>query len=224
MMNLILTSDFPLTGNEVVLARMRSSGTKPRIAWVSPAPDAGGERFRRAQEQFGWYGFDRLESCGIEAEADENRWSQLEQYDILYLSGGDPIRFRRTMIRTGLSQQLRKCLAAGRLVVAASGSSLQLTQNVSLFRLQGATIDDVFASRSEYEALGVVAYELLPHLNRCEPAFLEKVRQYSKRAACDIIALADGAAVLHSSRDDYRCVGQTAIFRQGVMTPIHAAA
>lgn len=98
-------------------------------------------------------------------------------------------------------------------MVAASGGALQLTQNVSLFRLQGATIDDVFASRSEFEALGVVAYELLPHLNRFEPAFLEKVRQYSERVACDIIALPDGAAVLHSSRDDYRCVGQATIFR-----------
>jgi peptidase E len=224
MMNLILTSDFPSTGNEVVLARMWSSATKPRIAWISPGPDAGGERFRRAQEQFGRYGFDRLESCDIEAEVDEHRWSQLEQYDILYLSGGDPIRFRRNLRRTGLSEQLRKYLAAGQLVVAASGGALQLTQNVSLFRLQGATVDDVFARRSEYEALGVVAYELLPHLNRFEPAFLEKVRQYSERVACDVLALADGAAVLHSSRDDYRCVGQAAIFRQGVMTPIHVAA
>jgi peptidase E len=165
-----------------------------------------------------------LEYCDIDAEADENRLFQLEQYDILYLSGGDPIQFRRTMLRTGLSEQLRQCLAAGRLVVAASSGSLQLTQNVSLFRLQDATIDDVFASRSEYEALSVVEYELLPHLNRFEPAFLEKVRQYSERVACDIIALADGAAVLHSSRDDHQCVGQAAIFRQGVMTPLNAAA
>ena len=224
IMNLILTSDFPSTGNAVVLARMRSGGTNPRIAWIPPGTDAGGERFRRAQEQFAWYGFDRLDYCGIEAEADEHRLAQLDQYDILYLSGGDPIRFRRTMLHTGLSEQVRQCLAAGRLVVAASGGSLQLTQNVSLFRLQGAGIDDVVARRSEDQALSVVAYELLPHLNRCEPAFLDKVRQYSERVDCDIVALADGAAVLHNSRDDYHCVGQAAIFRQGVMTPLNVAA
>jgi peptidase E len=170
------------------------------------------------------YGFDSLEYCGINVEADENRLFQLEQYNILYLSGGDPIQFRRTILRTGLSEQLRQCLAAGQLVVAASGGAMQLTQNVSLFRLQDATIDDVCASRGEYEALGVVAYDLLLHLNRFESAFLEKVRQYSERVDRDIVALADGAAVLHSSRDDYQCVGQAAIFRQGVMTSLNAAA
>jgi peptidase E len=169
------------------------------------------------------YGFDSLVYCDIEAEADENRLPRLEQYDILYLSGGDPITFRRNMLRTGLSEQLRQRLAAGRLVVAASGGAMQFTKNVSLFRLQSATIDDVFASRSGYEALGVVEYELLSHLNRFESEFLEKVRQYSERVNHDILALADGAAVLHSSRDDYQCLGQAAIFRNGVMTPTNAA-
>ena len=100
---------------------------------------------------------------------------------------------------------------------------MQLTKNVSLFRLTTAALDEVFANRGEYEALGVVAYEILPHLNRFEPSFLETVRRYSERVAHDVIGLADGAAILHQSGDDYWCVGQATRFRSGVMTPIEAA-
>jgi hypothetical protein len=65
-----------------------------------------------------------------------------------------------------------------------------------------------------------VDYELLPHLNRFEAPFLETVRRYSERVPHDIIALADGAAVLHMSSGGYRSVGPAARFRNGVMSPI----
>jgi len=74
-MNLILTSDFPSTGSEIVLERMRSVATNPTIAWISPFADD--ERFMRAQEQFGLHGFDGLEYWHI-GKADH------EQVDILY--------------------------------------------------------------------------------------------------------------------------------------------
>jgi hypothetical protein len=45
------------------------------------------------------------------------------------------IGFRQNIIRAGLAPPLRQCLAAGRLILAASGGSMQLTRNVSLFRL-----------------------------------------------------------------------------------------
>jgi len=103
---------------------------------------------------------------------------------------------------------------------------MQLTRNVSLFRLLTTTLEEVFANRGEYEELGVVSYELLPHLNRFKPPFLETVRRYSERVAHDVIAIADGAAVLHTSTrgNDYRCVGQAVGFRNGVMAPIEGAA
>jgi peptidase E len=110
------------------------------------------------------------------------------------------------------------------MIVAASGGSMQLTKNVSLFRLLTEPLDKVLANSGEYEALGVVNYEVLPHLNRFEQAFLETVRCYSEHVAHDVIGLADGAALLHSGCDDYKCVGQAIRFRSGVMTPIKAAA
>jgi hypothetical protein len=101
---------------------------------------------------------------------------------------------------------------------------MQFTVNVSLFRLLTVALDEVLADRAEYEALGVVGYEILPHLNRHEPSFIEMVRRYSERVTHDVIALADGGAVLHTGANVYGCVGQAVRFHDGAMTLIEAAA
>ena len=123
----------------------------------------------------------------------------------IYLTGGDPVGFRRNILRAGLSSRLRECIAAGRMIVGASGGSLQLTPNLSLFRLLSALLNDVCRERTEDQALGLVDYQLLPHLNRFEGPFLDTVRRYSECVPYDIIALADGEAVWHMSSSDYRC-------------------
>jgi len=219
-MNLILTSDLPSTESPVVFDRMRAISSHPRIAWIPPFTDVNRARFLSAQKQFRRFGFDHLEYCDIDQKANEAQLSRLEQYDIVYLSGGDPLRFRANILRTGLFVQLRRCLDKGRLLVGASGGSLQLTKNVSLFRLQTASVGEVFADRNEYEALGFVGYELLPHLNRFDEEFLEKVRKYSQRIEHDIVAIHDGAAVLHGTLDVFGLVGKALRFRNGMITSL----
>lgn len=223
MLNIILTSDFPSTANQAVFECMRGGSPRPKIAWIPPFTRIGRERFPVAQELFESYGFSDLEYCDIDEEPDEGQLARLDEYDVVYLTGGDPIGFRQNILRAGLPPRLRRCLAVGRLIVGASGGSMQLTRNVSLFRLLTTTLEEVLANRGAYEALGVVGYELLPHLNRFEPPFLETVRRYSERVAHDVIALADGAAVLHTSAEDCRCIGEAVRFRNGVMAPIEMA-
>ena len=220
VLNLALTSDLPSTANQVVFDFMRSGNPSPRIAWIPPFTEMGHELFPSAQELFGTYGFSDLEYCDIDEEPDEEQLARLDQYDIIYLTGGDPIGFRRNILQAGLGERLRQYLTTGGLVVAASGGSMQLTKNVSLFRLLTAALEAVLEDRDEYAALGVVDYEILPHLNRFQPPFLETVRRYSEHVDHDVIGLADGAAVLHQGRDNYRCVGQATRFHSGVMTPI----
>ena len=70
---------------------------------------------------------------------------------------------------------MREFLADGGLIVGASGGSMQLTKNVSLFRLLTESLEEVFANRDEYEGLGFAGYEILPHLNGLDILFLEAV-------------------------------------------------
>lgn len=223
-MNLILTSDLPSTGNDAIVERMRDVAPRPRVAWIPPSTDVGRVRFIGAQQRFRNLGFDNLEYCDIDLEVDTERLSELPDYDIVYLSGGDPVIFRTNIFRTGLPVLLKRCLENGRLVVAASGGSLQFTKNLSLFRLLSASVDEAFATRGEYAGLSFVGYELLPHRNRFEGEFLEKVRAYSARIEHDIVALDDGAAVVHCGPHDYCCFGTAVRYRNGVKEPIETAA
>ena len=134
-MNLALTSDFPSTANQVVVDRMRSTGRCPRVAWIPPFTAMGRARFPAAQKLFESYGFSDVEYCDIDEEPNEGQLTCLDEYDVVYLTGGDPIGFRRNILRAGLSSRLQQCLVVGRLIVGASGGSMQLTRIVSLFRL-----------------------------------------------------------------------------------------
>ena len=214
-MNLVLTSNLPSTSTNAVLASMRSTRPRPRIAWIPPHTDAGHKRFEAARGQFRGLGFDAVDCCDIDRERDESQLATLVDYDIIYLSGGDPLRFRRSVYTSGVHNLLKNCLAAGRLVVGASGGSMLFTGNVSLFRLQSQSLVDVVEQRMNYETLDLVSYEFLPHLNHHPPAFLELVRQYSAQIAHDVIGLVDGGAILHTSSTDYEIVGRSVVFRRG---------
>lgn len=222
-MNIALTSDLPLTANQAVFKLMRKRHSHPRIVWIPPSTRTGREHFPIAQEQFAAHGFSNLEYCDIDEDLDEMQLAVLDQYDVIYLTGGDPIGFRRNILQSGLSIRLQQCLVAGCLVVAASGGSMQLTKNVSLFRLVNNPLEKVLAERNEYDALGIVEYEVLPHLDRLESSFLEKVRRYSERMDHDVIGLADGAALLCISTDKYFCDGLVTRFRKGEVKLIETA-
>lgn len=214
-MNLALTSDLPSTVNQVVFDLMKKDNAQPRIAWIAPSTNAGHEYFPTAQNQFSTYGFSNLEYCDIDEKSTETQLAAIDQYDVIYLAGGDPIQFRQNILRSGFSTQLQNALDAGRLVVAASGGSMQLTKNVSLYRLLTTAIDKVLVGYHKYEALGIVKFEIVPHVNRLESSFLEKVRLYSERVTNDVFGLSDGAALVFANSDDYLCTGQVIRFRKG---------
>jgi peptidase E len=222
--NLALTSNFPSTVIPAVLDIMRGTSPQARIAWIPPFTAIGRERFLAAQALFASYGFVDVSYCDIDEDPVGALLDHLADFDVVYLTGGDPIGFRRNILRAELPARLRACLAAGRLVVGASGGAMQLTKNISLFRLMTVPLDEVLATHREYEALGFVNYEILPHANRLEPSLLETVRLYSEHVTHDVLALADGAAVLHTGSSEYRCVGQASRFRRGIVTSIGSAA
>jgi peptidase E len=222
-MNVALTSDWPSTTTLEVSDFMRKGHPSPLIAWIPPYTKSGHKHFPAAQQAFAAHGFTKLEYCDIDQAPDAAQLEGLAHYDIVYLAGGDPIGFRRNILRTGLPARLQECLAAGCQVVTASGGTMQLTRNVSLFRLLNNSLNEVIADHSEYEALGIVTFEILPHLNRFEPSFLELVQRYSERLDYDVVALADGAALLCKDSDNYTCIGRVVRFRKGIASEIGRA-
>jgi dipeptidase E len=214
-MNVILTSDFPATPTSEIVDRVRATAAAPRIAWVASYTDTDGGVFGEARRQFQRLGFEGVECVDIDQDRDDVQIAYLHEFDVIYLSGGDPVRFRYNAIRSGLAGRLRQCLAGNRLVVAAGGGSLLLTPNVSLVRLDEEPVDRVLAERPRFDALGAVSYELLPHSNRRDATFLDRVRAYSSAVPNDIVCLSDGGAMFCSGRDTYTGVGPIARYRKG---------
>ena len=217
-MKLILTSDFPAKGNDEIFRYLKTQHANPSIAWIPPFTDAARERFSKACEIFRSQGFPNLAYCDIDQEMDPAQLENLGDYDVVYLTGGDPIIFRRQILRSGLSYYLRQFLQNDGVLIAASGGSMQLTKNLSLFRLHTASLSETLAARDEFEALSVVDYELLPHYNRFGEDFIAKVRQYSEHVDHEIVALNDGAALIHASSSEYDCIGTMIRFRNGKAT------
>lgn len=141
MVKLALTSDFPSTVIDEVLARIRATAATPRVAWIPPQTGTGRERFPSARARFQSLGISNVELCDIDEAPDEQQLAHLDEYDVLYFTGGDPLVFRANMARRRVGDAVKRCLAAGRLVVGASGGAMQLTQNVSLYRLLSRPVE-----------------------------------------------------------------------------------
>lgn len=213
-MNLALTSDFPATANDAVCAALRASSSQPRIAWLAPASASRAAFFARAVRELGALGFWRIECITVGEAPRRARPARLDEFDAVVLSGGDPVAFRNDLLRSGTFAELADRIRGGHCVVASSGGAMQLTPNVSLFRLETVPVERVIADRERFRAMGATPFELLPHLNRCGEALLERVARYSARANCDVLALADGAAWL-CDEAGVRIVGEALSFCAG---------
>lgn len=216
-LNLILTSDFPASTPAGVVEQMRAVAGRPRIAWIAEPTERSEPSFAEAERRFAALGFDTLEYCGVGDDVDQVQLAYLHEFDILYLQGDDPVRFRYHVLRSGLSGRLRHCAAAGRLIVTSGAASQLMTPNVSLYRLHAESVDDVLATRWRFDGTGAVAYEILPHVDRLDSAFLESVLRYSARIENDIIGLSDGAALFHIGPHSFTHVGDIVRYRAGAL-------
>jgi peptidase E len=214
-MKLILTSDFPERAPARVVAALKNAADNPRIAWIPPHTDATGGAFAAAQERFAALGFTELECLDIDEECDAVQLAYLHEFDVVFLSDGDPVRFRYNALRSGLSGRLRQCAASGRTIVGAGGGALLLTPNVSILRLAHGPAADVLATRPRLDALAAVPYELLPHANRWPPPMLDRVREYSAQIDHDIVAVADGGALFHNGSGALHSEGDIVRYRKG---------
>ena len=213
-MRLAVSSDFPSTPNDTLLTRLRTKDL--RLAWVTGTPGRA-LRFPLARVAFWRLGIKDLHCVDLTVSADA---SLSGTYDAMYLTGGNPLVFRESLRRSGFDVRLRDFATGGRFVFGASGGAMQLTANVSPFRLLSEPLESVVSSRADFEALGLAAFELLPHLNRHDAAFLEKVRRYSELVPNDVIALADGAALIRAEDGAWYCSGAGARFSRGLKSDL----
>lgn len=221
---LALTSDFPSTPSPEIVQLIRSRSPEPSIAWLPPQTSSGREHFQQARIAFGALGVGSLHYCDIDEEPNERQLDSLSDYDVIYLSGGDPLAFCRSGAQVQLPRRLNAYLKGGGFVLAASAGAMFLSNDVSVFRLQTEDVSSVLNHQGRAQGAGIVPYEFLPHLNRLSSEFLEKVRSYSRGTSSEVIAVPDGGAVIHLSAQESHILGSGMKFVKGEAMPIGAAA
>lgn len=220
MVNLILTSDFPSHPTDEVIERIRTVAPHPRVGWVAPASAVRRLRFLAARRSFRRLGVSDLVAVDL---AQRSR-RLAPDFDVVYLSGGRPHHFRAVLANSGLLIELAAFARSGGLLVGASGGAMQMTPNISLHRLLNHQVTEVLAERGEHEGLGLTQFEFLPHLNRFKQPFLDRICAYSEGIAHDIVGVHDGGAVSTTMNGGFSVVGRAVRFRQGVISPLEAAA
>ena len=185
----------PATANDTVYSRLSERGACPRVACGSSLYGDGCAQLPQAKSVFRSVRHLGPSYCGVDEVPDERQLRCLDQLQTSCITGGQPpADFARTSFgvecQSGLSISDRRSSNGGR----QRRCHAVYEQRLSLFRLLSSTVDEVVEEHEEYAALGMVDYELLPHLNRHDSAFLEKVRRYSNGCRHDIVALDDGAS------------------------------
>jgi peptidase E len=128
------------------------------------------------------------------------------------------------LAKSGLLAELAAFSRKGSLVVGASGGAMQVTPNISLHRLLKCEVAEVLAGRPGREGLGLVGFEFLPHLNRHNQVFIDRVRAYSAAVPHDIVGVDDGGAISITTNGELSAIGRAVRFRRGVVSPFEAAA
>ncbi len=205
-MKVMLSSNFPRPGNQATAARLRREGVE-RIHWLPGAPDE--ERYRSACAEFAAHDFFDVQAVA----ASTVQVGSFSAADGLYFSGGNPLVFGSALARSTVAAQLSQFTEPW--LLGASGGAMQLTPNLSLFRLQQHDVAEVLRERERFAALGMVAFEVLPHSDLQSASLLDAVRHYSEGVDNDIWYLADGAAVWQDASGSLSTTGEARCLRRG---------
>lgn len=185
----LLTSNFPRSGNDEVARLLSDARVFGPVAWMAPEPDA--ERFACAEAEFAQLGLGPLVDISSVGAA------AIVGVAAVYLSGGNPLAFRDRLRETGVAAWLRLNLASATPlpVIAASGGAMQLTRNLSVFRLLSFPLEQVLGERDAFAGLGLVDCEVIPHFDQHPAPLLDAARDYSMRVGRPVFGLPDGSAV-----------------------------
>ena len=107
----------------------------------------------------------------------------LKQYKVYHFSGGNTLETLQYLKEKGL-YQFFKTLAQGETVfIGHCGGAVLLSSNVSWIRLRTETLEKVLDEYQNYQGLGLINFEFLPHYNRFrkEKEFMNKIKEYSKK-------------------------------------------
>ncbi len=110
-----------------------------------------------------------------------------EQYDVVYVCGGNTFYLMQKLLETGLGEEIKKLVGAGKLYVGVSAGSIVAGPDISI----AAPFDPNDIQLNDPLGLGLTKIVISPHFCKEEEKIID---DYKKKLSFKIIPLTDQQA------------------------------
>jgi cyanophycinase len=192
-----------------LLASVNTDGRTPRVVCL---PTAAGQEGDASVDRWLGMGVEHFEALGAEvtaariidrASADDPAWeTSLENADLIYFSGGNPMYLYETMQGSRAWNAAQKAWGRGAVYAGCSAGAMILAQRVPNFRIAGLTSIDAFQI--------IPATFVIPHFDRMRglwSAYLFGVRRQLKDDQF-ILGVDEDTALVGNLDDTWRVMGR----------------
>ena len=192
-LRLALYSDQAIAANAVIDERLlRLIGVhRPRIGYVSSAPDPNRIDFDRKRSYYANLGADLATFVDSDTGHLALELERLTDCDAIHLSGGNTFSFLRWLTERGVLPVLRAYALNGGVLIGASAGSILMTPAVGTAALCG---DERDPGLTHDAALGLVNFHFWPHY-RPGAEFATQLRCVVKDAA-PLYGCPDGSGII----------------------------
>ena len=146
--------------------------------------------FRTKVDYYRNYGIRDILFFDLYDEFNPLKIDYLLKCDIIHLSAGNPIEFRKAMKRRKMENVLANYVDQGGIIVGVSGGAVQLGKTINLFQM---FIGDF---NIDLEALQLVDFDFLPHYNRWNDGYKREVIDYARTTGTTVYAANDGDGII----------------------------
>jgi dipeptidase E len=174
--------------DEKLLAGMNTENVK--VGYIPCTEDKEKNFFRTKTDYYQSYGIQDILFFDLYSEFNPLLIEDLLNCDIIHLSAGNPIEFRKAIKQRNMEKVLFDYFNNGGTIVGVSGGAVQLGRTTTLFQLFIGDKDE------NLEALQLVDFEFSPHYNRWNEDYKRDVLDYVKTTGTTVYAGNDGDGII----------------------------
>ncbi len=175
--------------DEFLFAGLETSQIK--VGYLPSTEDIHKKYFNTKVQYYREYGVKNILFFDLYSEFNPSKIKELMQCDIIHLSAGNPLEFRKAIKNRNMDKVLWEYFNNDGIIVGVSGGAVQLGHSTKLFQLFTNTSDD-----EDSDSLQFVDFEFLPHYNRWNDDFKRKVLEYSQETGIKVYAGNDGDGLI----------------------------
>ncbi|WP_226673485.1 Type 1 glutamine amidotransferase-like domain-containing protein [Rossellomorea aquimaris] len=174
--------------DDILLAGVNTNNIQ--VGYIPSTEDKDKTFFRTKVDYYRNYGIRDILFFDLYEEFNPLKIEDLLKCDIIHLSAGNPIEFRKALKHRNMEKVLVNYVNQDGIIVGVSGGAVQLGKTINLFQM---FIGDL---NKNLEALQLVDFDFLPHYNRWNDGYKKEVIDYARTTGTTVYAANDGDGII----------------------------